>query len=206
MHTRKGFTLLEVMIASAILAVFSAMMLSLSLTMSRAASLQEAQMTTHDEARRAMITLRKEMRHASTQSINWAALPSDTLSYQRPIDVDDNGHPLDLSGLVELGPVITVGPDWQDQNMDGERETQLVISDGQTVRVIANGLMRSEDTNENGELSEGEDTNGNGELDTGILFRRIGQTIHISIQTERRSDDRGHTISSTLQQSINPRN
>jgi prepilin-type N-terminal cleavage/methylation domain-containing protein len=202
-----GFTMIEMMIALAIFSVVMLMLLTLSLSMGSAARLQDAKITTQDDARNGMMVLTRNVRQASRTSINWGALPNSTISYQVAMDNDANGFAVDSNNDLEVGPVITVGIDNADLNNDGETTSQLVWSDGARVDVLVNGLMdTTEDANGNNVLDAGEDTNGNGDLDQGLLVQTIGSGVLITIQTQRPVDASGTNVTSKFTEFVVPRN
>jgi len=204
---RMGFTMIEMMVALAIFTVVILMLMTLSMSMASAARLQDAKITTQDDARTGMMVLTRNVRQASRTSINWGALPSSTISYRVAMDNDANGFAVDSNNDLELGPVITVGVDNADLNNDGETTSQLIWTDGATVDVLVNGLMdTTEDTNGNNVLDAGEDTNGNGNLDQGLLVQSISSGVLITIQTQRPIDASGTNITSRFSEFVVPRN
>jgi len=96
--------------------------------------------------------------------------------------------------------------DVADSNNDGLTDTQLVMVEGTASRVVANGLLPDEDSNNNGVLDPGEDANSNGVLERGLWFEQAGRGIRITIQTQRLADPRGLQLSSSLIETVVPRN
>ena len=211
-HTRagasaSGFTMIEMMIALSIMSLVMLMLMTLSLSMGSAARFQDAKITSQDDARTGMTSLIRDVRQASRNSINWGALPNSTISYQIATDNDANGFAVDANNDLELGPVVTIGVDAADLNGDGQTTDQLVWSDGNTVNVLANGLMTTtEDANGNNALDAGEDANLNGVLDQGLLIQPIGSGLLITIQTQRPADAAGTNVTSVFTEFVVPRN
>lgn len=201
-----GMTLLEVMISMAVLTVVMAMLFLISTSLSTASAAQDARTFTQDQARNAMQVVVKELRQAQSASINWAALPGPSISYRIATDLDGNGTAVDSGGFLEVTPVRTIGRDTADTNHDGLTATQLIINDGARVRVLTNDLLPNEDTNNNGTLDGGEDSNGNHVLDRGIWFQASGTGIQVLIQTQRRPGVRSAFVTTTLRETVVPRN
>lgn len=204
---RSGFTMIELMVALAIFSLVVLMLLTLSLSMGSAARFQDAKIQTQDDARTAMLILVRNIRQAARTSINWGALPNETISYRVAMDNDANGVAVDSNNDLELGPVITVGVDTGDLNNDGLTTSQLIWTDGATVDVLANGLMQTtEDANNNNVLDAGEDLNGNGILDQGFWVRAASNGLLITIQTQRPTDAAGTNVTSRFTEFVVPRN
>lgn len=223
--------MIELMIALAIFSLVMLMLMTLSISMGSAARFQDAKIQTQDDARTGMMGLIRDIRESARTSINWANLPNNTISYRVADDIDGNGLAVDAGNNLETGPLITVGVDTGDLNGDGETTSQLVWSDGNTTRVLANGLIdttedlngnnrldASEDVNGNGVLDPGEDTNGNGvlegdedvngngRLDQGFLVRPVSTGLLITIQTQRPTDRAGTNVTTAFSEYIVPRN
>lgn len=203
-----GFTLLEVMASVAILTIVSGMLFMLAGSLNAAALSQEAKMASQDEARQGMEFIARELRQAASSSIG-GVLPGPALTYRVADDVDGLGlgAAVDIGGSIELRPARTLTRDLTDANGDGQTVTQLVcIENGAVIRVVTNGLIPNEDTNNNSALDGGEDANSNGVLDRGIWFEQDGSGIRVTIQAQRRSGVRGQFMNSTLTEIIIPRN
>ncbi|HOE67318.1 MAG TPA: prepilin-type N-terminal cleavage/methylation domain-containing protein [Candidatus Hydrogenedentes bacterium] len=205
-ENNRGMTLLEVVVSMAILTMVSGVLFLLSDSIGRAARVQNAQIAAQDDTRTAMAVIVRELLSASMASINTPQLPGDVLTYRKAMDVDGNGSAVNVGVRLELGPVCQIRRDLNDLNGDGLTRTQLVLVQGNTVRVLANGLFANEDANQNGVLNAGEDANGNGRLDQGVWFRPRGSGMVITLQTERRADIRGRTLRSDLEEFVVPRN
>lgn len=203
---RQGFTLLELMTAIGILGIVMGILFALATGVGQAARTQEAKMTTMDEARSAMLLLTRELRQAASSSLAGSVLPGPSLSYCIARDADGNGLAVDVGCHLELSTVRTIQRDTADLNRDGVTVTQLVISDGNRVRVLTNRLLPNEDLNNNGTLDPGEDSNRNGRLERGLWFEREGRGIRITIQTEQLADPRGFRMVSSLNELVVPRN
>ncbi len=203
----KGMTLLEVMFATAIMTVVMTALYGMALGLADTARVQEATTTAHDEARRGLLVISKELRQAAGFSLS--GLPEAELSYRVATDVNGNGLAVDASAKLELSAARILTRDFEDMNGDGRSEDQLILIDGEVVRVLANGLMEDEDLNGTGWLDEGEDTNNNWRLDRGIWFEKwfggSGNAIRINIQTAGTSRQ-GHILTASLSEVIIPRN
>lgn len=138
---RRGFTLIEVMMATAVFAIVMATIFSMSLGFANSAQVQDIKITTTDEARRALMILTPRLRQSARTTINWADLPGDSITFRMAIDASGNGSAVDAAGDVELSGPITITRDADDVNEDGVGMTQLVMIDEEEVRVLANNLM-----------------------------------------------------------------
>ena len=198
-----GMTLLEVMIAVTILTIVLGILFGLAVSLGDTARVQEAKTTTFDEARKGMIYMARDLRQA--QNFGLSALPADTVTYCIATDVDGNGTAVDMSGRLELSAPRTITRDVDDLNGDGLTDSQLLLWNGETGMVLANGLLPDEDLNDNGDLDADEDTNGNGLLDHGVWLERTGGGVLISLQTLGTSRQ-GHPLVTNMQTTIVPRN
>ena len=205
--TRKsGFTLLEMVFAMAILTMVMGTLFGLALSIGDTARVQEARLNAHDEARRALLLLVPDVRQAVSTSVNWAALPGETLTYRVADDVDGNGTAVNKDVRLELGAVRTIQRDLDDLNNDGQTANQLVAVTDSGVRVLANNLTPvSEQPSEEGVFGDAEDTNGNGRMDRGIWFEPWAGGLRITVQTQG-ADRRGHITTVTLDAIVDPRN
>jgi prepilin-type N-terminal cleavage/methylation domain-containing protein len=206
MRRNEGLTLTELMIVMAILSSVLGILFVLSDNLARTVAFQNARVETQDNVRESMQLLMRELRQSGQVSINWASLPSATLTYRRADDVDGNGTPTDVGGYLELGPQLTIQRDTADANGDGVTDTQLIITDGTTVRVVANGLLVNEDLNDNGALDGGEDGNNNGVLERGVWFVRVGNAVQITLQAQESPGPRSPVVTSELVEIVTPRN
>jgi len=196
-------TLLEVMIAVTILTIVLGILFGLAVSLGDTARVQEAKTTSFDEARKGMIYMARDLRQA--QNFGLSTLPADTVTYCIATDVDGNGTAVDMSGHLELSGSRTIRRDVEDLNGDGLTDSQLLLWNGETGMVLANGLLPDEDLNDNGALDAGEDTNGNGLLDHGVWFERTGGGVLITLQTFGTSRQ-GHPLVTNMQTTIVPRN
>lgn len=207
MNRQSGFTLIETMLAVAILSILLAIFAVFLEGVHRTAVLEDAQMTVHDDVRLGMMRVRRELRMAAASSIVWDEdLRTDVLQYRIPFDVDGNGTQLDVNGVVELSETRWFFRDINDVNDDGVSSTQLLWSDGETTRVLAGHLLEDEDKNDNNVLDSGEDLNGNGVLDRGLLFEKVGQSVRVTLQAERKGSPQTPAMRSSLEQLVTPRN
>lgn len=198
-----GMTLLEVMIAVAILTVVMGILFGLATAIGDTAAVQESQTAAYDEARKGMLLMVRDLRQASALSLS--GMPGATVTYQVAMDLDGNGVGVDVGGDLELSPARTIERDVDDLNADGLTETQLVLSSGDTCMVLANNVAEDEDLNQNGTLDTGEDANGNGQLDRGIWFESSGNAVEVTVQTFGRTR-RGHLLLTSLRSTVYPRN
>lgn len=181
---RHGMTLLEVMVSVAILTSVMGVLFVLAEGMGSASRQQEAKMTAMDEARRGMQFMIRELRQSARRSIAWATLPTNTLSYRLAIDADGNGLAVDINGDLELSSVRTIGPDTTDINTDGLTTTQLILTDGNMSRVLANDLVPG----------------------TGIQFEQWANGLRIILRTQKRAGIREQLMPCEMSEIVIPRN
>jgi len=198
-----GMTLIEVTVAVTILTIVLGIVFGLAVSLGDTARVQQAKTTTFDEARKGMIYMARDLRQA--QNFGLSDMPAATVTYCIATDVDGNGTAVDMSGHLELSAPRTITRDVDDLNGDGLTDSQLLLWNGETGMVLANGLLPDEDLNDNGDLDAEEDTNGNGLLDHGVWFERSGGGVLITLQTLGTSRQ-GHPLMSNMQTTIVPRN
>lgn len=187
--SRRGMTLLEVMMAVGIFSIVMGTLFGLAFAFNDTARVQEVKLYTQDDARQALEFMVKDLRQAARSSINWASLPSSTLSYRIAEDVDGNGVAVNANGNLELGSIRTLGRDTTDLNQDGKTQTQLVFTRNGTTRVLANSLSPE-----------------NGPTNYGIRFEPWGTNgIRIQLQTMG-TTRRGQPIRTSLSAVVFPRN
>jgi prepilin-type N-terminal cleavage/methylation domain-containing protein len=203
---RDGFTLLELTVSMAVLTMVMGVLFALATGLAQSTKLQQAKITADDDARNAMMFLVRDIRQASSSSIPPGTLPGSVLFYQVADDVDGNGTAVGVGGNLELSPMRTLMRDLADINGDGLTDTQLVMVEGTEARVVGNGLLPDEDINNDGVLDPGEDANSNGRLERGLWFEQAGRGIRITVQTQRLADPRGLQLSSSLIETVVPRN
>ncbi len=138
---RSGFTLLEMTFAVAILSSVMLILFGISEAFGTTAQVQRAKVQANEETRRALTVAIPLLRMAARGSINWDDLPGPAISFRPAADLNGNGTAVDAAGLIELGPVMTIQVDTNDANDDGVTDTQLVLLQGDTVRVLANNLV-----------------------------------------------------------------
>jgi hypothetical protein len=182
------------------------MLFVLADNLQRSVAHEEARIETQDNVRGGMQLLMRELRQSGQVSVGWGTLPAETLTYRRAEDLDGNGTPTDVGGYLELGALLTIQRDTADANGDGVTNTQLIITDGATARVVANGLLLNEDANNNGVLDAGEDGNNNGVLERGVWFERVGNSIQITLQAQETPGPRNSPVTSDLIEIVTPRN
>lgn len=204
----KGMTLLEVMMATALLTIVMGTLFSISLSFSDTAEVQESKIQTNDESRRALLQIIPELRQAAKGSITIGALSAtgDSISYRVATDVDGNGTAVDVNGDLELSDIRTIQRDEQDLNGDGQASNQLIRISGDAVTVLANQISDGTETfDENGVFGPAQDTNGNGRMDRGFFVEFSGSGLMVNVQTQK-STRRGHTLTTTLSEFVKPRN
>ncbi len=206
MGATKGMTLLELMIAMAIMTVVMGMWFSLMLGMSRAADIQVSKTTIDDDVRIAALRMIRDLRQATEASVAISGDGSDVLTYQIPVDADGNGIPLNAELKLELSPERVLMRDVDDLNEDGIAESQLILFTDDKIIVLANNLLPSEDSDGDGVLGVTEDTNGNGVLDPGLRFEWLADGIHVVIQSGQKVAPHGIDTISSIEQTIVPRN
>mgnify|MGYP002619724480 CR=1 FL=1 len=189
-----GYTLLELTMAMAILVIVSGMLLMLSISLGSATQAQEAKITTSDEARTAMLQIVRQVRQASRASIPTGSLPGPVLTYRVAQDVSGNGVAVNPAVALELSPVRTIQRDTDDLNNDGVGATQLIMTEGANVTVLANNLML-----------DGANNNAVG-IDVGLWFEQVGGAIRITVQTQRVADSAGRVVQTTMVETVMPRN
>ncbi len=203
---RRGFTMMELMLAIGIMSIVAGVLFALAGTLAQATRAQEARIAASDDVRSGIVFLVRNVRQAATSTVSWDGLPGPTLSYCVAADLDGNGSAIDIGMDLELSPLRTLSRDATDLNNDGQTLTQLVMEQDGQVKVVTNGLLLDEDTNGNNTFDAGEDRNGNGQFDRGLWFERAGQGIRVTIQTERSSGPHGSMSMSNLVETVVPRN
>ena len=201
-----GLTMLEVIMAVAILTIVTGALFAIALSIGDTARVQDIKATTNDEARRALQQLVPELRQAARASINWDALPGQVITYQIATDLDGNGSAVNAAGQLELSAPRTVQRDVDDANGDGFTDTQLVLISGDMVRVLANDLAPENETlGADGVFGPDQDLNGNGRLDRGFWIEPRDGGLEISIQAQEVTR-RNQSLSTMLTEFVVPRN
>lgn len=192
-HTQSGVTLLELMVTMGVFTVVMGILFSLSLSIGDTARIQDTQMTSNDEARRALLAVVPRLRQAQNLSINRADLPGDVLSFRMAEDVNGNGTAVDIGAKLEVGDLVTIQRDVNDVNGDGRTMTQLVMLQGDTATVLANNL------------SPDVLMDGNGATTAGFWAEEESGGVRLTIRTQGTSR-RGHVIREEFTVLVNPRN
>ncbi|NIA14952.1 MAG: prepilin-type N-terminal cleavage/methylation domain-containing protein [Nitrospiraceae bacterium] len=198
-----GVTLIELIIAISIMSIVMGVLFGLAISVGDTSRVQEEKMDAFDQARKGILYAARDLRQARGFGIS--ELPADTVTYRVATDLDGNGSAVDVSGNIELSVERTITRDFDDLNGDGIGESQLVLSNGNTVMVLANNLLPDEDINQNGELEPEEDLNGNGVLDRGVWFERVGSAVRVQVQAFGQSRQ-GHVLSTSMSTMVVPRN
>lgn len=206
MRRDEGMTLLELVMVVTILTSVLGLLFLLGDNLQRSVAAQEAKVATQDDVRMGMQVLMRELRQSARSTIPWNTLPAGQIVYRRAEDVDGNGTAVDVGAFLELGAQKTIQRDLDDANGDGVTATQLVILGGNTVQVVANGILANEDVNGNGVLDGSEDTNRNGVLDRGVWFEPFGNGLRVTLQAQRRPGPRNSLVTSELAEIVVPRN
>ena len=198
-----GFTLIEIMMATAIMTVVMGMLVGLSISFGDTTEVQDISIITSDEARRAILTVTPELRQSARMSINFDELPGDSITYRVADDSDNNGSAVSAEILIELSAARTIQRDVDDLNEDGLTTTQLILINGDALRVLANDLNPlSETLDAQGVL---QDTDGDGKRDLGFWVESFQQGLLLTFETQR-TTRRGHDLSQTTTGFVVPRN
>ena len=202
----RGFTLIEIMMVTALMSIVMGALFSIAIAMGDTATVQNVKITGHDEARRALVQLSPQLRNAAGSSINWNGLPGPEVRFRVAQDLNGNGSAVDADGRIELSPERVVRRDSADLNGDALTQTQLVLVEGQKVTVLANELAPGlETTGADAIFDPAEDTNGNGRLDRGFWVAPEGENLRITLQAQGKTR-RGQTITTEFTQLVRPRN
>ncbi|MBI4557359.1 MAG: prepilin-type N-terminal cleavage/methylation domain-containing protein [Candidatus Hydrogenedentes bacterium] len=180
---KRGFTLIELMIACALFVIVTGILVELYFNMDKSTSYLDRKTVAREEARRGIQIISRELRQAAGASIS--ALPGEKLSFRIAVDADGNGLAVDKSAKLELSEEHVIGRDYDDANQDGLGEQQLVLLVGGRARVLANALAANEDLNGNGVLDPGEDGNGNQRLERGIWFETGNKGVVVTLETAK---------------------
>lgn len=135
-----GFTLLEVSFAVGILTLVMLILFGISEAFGNTAQVQRAKVQSNEEARRALLVAVPMLRMAARGTLNWDELPGPIIRFNPVADLNGNGTAVDAAGSMELGAAVTIRVDMNDANGDGLTDTQLVLIQGDNVRVLANNL------------------------------------------------------------------
>lgn len=138
----EGFTLIEAMIATAVLTTVSLGLYDINLAMTKSAVAQEHRTLLQDEGRQALQYMARRMRMADAGSIvtvattgspttTFGQASTDNITFQTVGDIDGNGLAINVDFSVGLQPAITFALDINDANGDGIAEHQLVEMDAQ---------------------------------------------------------------------------
>ena len=188
---RQGFTLIELMVVVSLLTIVVGTLFLLANSTGEAARVQEAKTASRDQVRNAMAPIVRELRQASTSSINWSELPGSAITYSIPVDISGNGHPVNEAGQLELSPVRRIGLDEDDINDDGLTDTQAVLTeDGVFLRVLASYLT----------------PDGTGGGDPALWFEPVDQGIRVTVSAQISAGPGNPPMRSTLQETVLPRN
>jgi len=188
---REGFTLLEVMVSTAILGIVMGMLYVLSLSVAQGVATQDASVTAQDEARNAIMQIVREVRQAASGTVNWAALPGGSVTYRIAEDIDGNGTAVDIGGALELTAPRTLSLDIQDLNGDGLRGNQLILNTGQQIMVLANNVWIEP---------------GSTPPSGGFLVEPWGNGLRFTLITQGFAGPNTTSIRTTLREVVVPRN
>ena len=194
----RGFTLLELTFAVAIMTVIIGVLFSLSLGVGDTAAIQDIKLVINDEARRAMLAVAPQLRQAARESINFDQLPSDVLTFRTPRDLDGNGLAVDAFNSLELSPIFEIRRDRFDQNKDGIALAQLIMISGESIRVLANNLAPDIVIRDRTGKTPSQNT-------AGFWVEEEEGNLRVTIRT-RGITRRGHQLRYQLSQVIVPRN
>jgi prepilin-type N-terminal cleavage/methylation domain-containing protein len=182
---RDGFTLIEVLTASALLTAALAMIWSVWISANDTADVLGRKANATDATVHAMTVITRELRAIALNELS--ALPAEELHYRVPEDLDGNGLPVDAQGNPEWGTPRRIGRDHADINGDGFTDSQLVLEKDGSVDVLATGLTPT------------------GDADPGIWFERRGDSIQVTLAVSSASR-RGLPVSARAVQCVTPRN
>ena len=206
-----GVTLVELMIATALLTVAFGTIYTVARATFVNTAFHDAEIAVQEEARRALQLMVTELRQALKSSLSGQTLPNDQLTFEIPGDADGNGLPLDLSGYLESVGTVTYTRDLQDLNGDGITTTQLVrvyrddTGVVSSVTVVANDIAPNEDVNGNGTLDAGEDLNASRVLERGVWFDLPGSLLRITVDSQKVVGE-GRRVWGTMTANVYPRN
>lgn len=206
-NNESGFTLIEMMIVTALLTIVLGVLYLVSAGMAQAAQVQETKITIRDEARLSMQEITRNMRMCSRGTlVSWdtgapvamGAAVSKTIGFQRIEDISGNGVGVNADLSVGLGVMMGYGVDDADLNGDGKSTTQLVEYDvnGNIIRVLANNL--SPVVNAPGTPADA--PNG------GIEFLQIGTGVQVTLIFSRQIGLNQLPITFRLVEFVTPRN
>lgn len=207
-----GVTLIELMIAAALLVVALGTIYTVAQATFASAAYHDAEIAAQDEARGALQRMVTELRQARRSSLAMQTIPNDTLTFQIPEDVDGNGLPVDVGGYLESAGTVTYMRDMNDLNGDGLTATQLVrvyqggVGGAPTVTVLANDIMPNEDANWDGTLNPGEDLNGSRILERGLWFDSNGPLMRIIVDCQKTVGAGGRLVWATVATNVSHRN
>lgn len=194
-----GVTLLELTFAMAIFAIVMGILFTLAIGIGDTTQVQDIRITANDEGRRALLGISPRLRNARAETVNFEEMPTDILRFRTATDLDGNGLAVDQFNTVELGAEMTIRRDTYDQNKDGRSDTQLILIDGESVRVLANNLSpdAAPPPAEEGEVAP--------ENTAGFWVEENAGTVVVTVRTQGRSR-RGHVFQQTYTQFVTPRN
>ncbi|MCH7909724.1 MAG: prepilin-type N-terminal cleavage/methylation domain-containing protein [Candidatus Hydrogenedentes bacterium] len=206
-NNESGFTLIEMMIVTALLTIVLGVLYLVSMGMAQAAQVQETKITIRDEARLSMQEITRNMRMCSRGTlVSWdtgvpvplGAAVSRSIGFQRVEDTTGNGLGVNPDLSVGLGPMMGYGVDGADLNGDGKTVTQLVEYDvnGNPIRVLANNL--SPVVNAPGTPADA--PNG------GIEFLQIGNGVQVTLIFSRQTGVNQLPLTFRMVEFITPRN
>lgn len=216
-RSSKGFTLIELMIVTALLTVILLITYMLFMAMIRSTRMMDAKVKMRDEARTGLSHITRNLRMADTTTAgqlqytnsggtlsNWpppANTFADNITFRRPIDADGDGTPfIEDTTTVEWSDPVTLTIDTDDVNGDGDT-LQLVQIDnnGNFMRLLIS------------DISPVVNSGGSGPYDTpavgGLAFSSIdNNTIQITVIQRRQLGSGMPTIVSRYDDYVTMRN
>jgi prepilin-type N-terminal cleavage/methylation domain-containing protein len=209
----QGFTLLEMMIATAVFTVVMGALYGMAVTLNRTERFQSANFDATQNVRGAIIKLMPLFQQASRQTIT-VGNGGQSLTFRIPVDTDGNGYAIsnlnnsiEISGLYTLAVVAT--PSASGNTMKDRYQLTLTDPNG-AVTILANNINPGAEvgTGVNGDWSLADDTNGNGRQDLGFGITQAGTRYRIQIGAMVNWDARGEDATAVAQidQFITPRN
>ena len=202
----RGFTLLEVALATAVLAIMLTMLYGAAWAMMKTARAQDSTVMLNSEARQAMSSIARNLRQSQatsllTQNGGFVALnnlPVTNIQFLRVADVDGNGSAIDLNFDPETTGPFWITRDTNDANGDGQTLTQLVRLDqnGQVVEVLANHISPVVVTGDMYSAPNG-----------GVQFQNIGGgNIQVTLILRHRADPNLPMMVVRVDEVVSPRN
>ena len=207
-RARRGFTLLELVIATALLSLVLGAVGLVQMRTRDASRAGMAREQVETEARRALDRVAEQLQgvgHSLLFPDPSSNLGTSSLTYQHPVSVSNTGV-VTWDAATSLG--LQLEPGELDNGLDDDGdglidERQLVMTRGvggahPVATVLCSGIPELAE----GELANGVDDNGNGIVDeSGFNIRKVGDLLTVRLTVQSMSSN-GTLISSALQTSV----